>query len=74
MEKTEIIQYKASLAVTAVWPGSCRSKLYEELGWESLSGRRWCRRILRSHLRYLSSFFPDAITSWNNVLKNIFYP
>ena len=26
-----------------------RSKLYEELGWESLSDRRWCRRILQIH-------------------------
>ena len=26
-----------------------RSKLYEELGWETLSDRRWCRRILQIH-------------------------
>ena len=103
-EKTERIQYQAALAVTGAWQGSCRSKLYEELGWESLSGPRWCRRILQIHkivndktpsylknklprlrrplfrqsrsntfhefkcksLRYTSSFFPDAITSWNN--------
>ena len=32
MEKAERIQYQASLAVTAVWQGSSRSKLYEELG------------------------------------------
>ena len=106
--KTEIIQYQAALAVTGAWQGSCRSKLYEELGWESLSGRRWCRRILQIHkiandktpsylktnfldsadhwyrqissntfhefkcksLRYMSSFFPDAITSWNNVITH----
>ena len=24
-------------------------KLYEEFGWESLSDRRWCRRILQIH-------------------------
>ena len=33
MEKTERIQYQAALAITGVWQGSCRSKLYEELGW-----------------------------------------
>ena len=49
MEKTEKIQYQSALAVTGVRLGSCRSKLYEELGWESLSGRRWCRRILQIH-------------------------
>ena len=86
-----------------------RSKLYEELGWESLSERRWCRRIRQIHKivsnktpsylkdklprqrrplyshnnnkntfheircrssRYMSSFFPDAITAWNNVISH----
>ena len=49
MEKTEIIQCQAALAVAGAWQGSCRPKLYEELGWESLSGRRWCKRILQIH-------------------------
>ena len=31
------------------WRGSSRSKLYEELGWETLSDRRMCRRILQIH-------------------------
>ena len=108
MEKAERIQYQAALAFTGAWQGSSRSKLYEELGWESLSERRWCRRILQIHkivsnktpsylkdklsrhrrpvysqnnnntfheIRcrssgYMSSFFPDAITSWNNVITH----
>ena len=108
MEKVERIQYQAALAVTGAWQGSNRSKIYEELGWESLSDRRWCRRILQIHKivsnktpsylkeklppnrrplygtntyntfhalrcrssRYLNSFFPDAITSWNNVITH----
>ena len=108
MDKVERIQYQAALAVTGAWQGSSRSKLDEELGWESLSERRWCRRILQIHkivsnkkpsylkdklprhrrpvysqnnnntfheircksLRYMSSFFPDAITSWNNVITH----
>ena len=49
MEKAETIQYQAVLAVTGAWQDSSRSKLYEELGWESLSERRWCRRILQIH-------------------------
>ena len=49
MEKAERIQYQAGLAITGAWQGSSRSKLYEELGWESLSERRWCRRILQIH-------------------------
>ena len=108
MEKTERIQYQAALAITGAWQGSCHSNLYQELGWESLSDRSWCRRILQMHkivsdkmpsylknklprlrrplcrqsnsntfpgfkcksLRYKSSFFPDATTSWNNVITH----
>ena len=49
MEKIERIQYLAALAVTGTWQRSSRTKLYEELGWESLSDRRRCRRILQVH-------------------------
>ena len=45
MTKAESIQYQTALAITSAWQGSNRSNLYEELGWESLSDRRWCRRI-----------------------------
>ena len=40
MERIEKIQYQAALAVTGTWKGTNRIKLYEELGWESLSDRR----------------------------------
>ena len=108
MEKVEKIQYQAALAVTGTWQGSSRSKLYEELGWETLSDRRTSRRILQIHKidndktpsylkdklpahhrpqpggntpntfhalrsrtnRYTSSFFPDAISSWNIVISH----
>ena len=49
MEEAEKVQYQAGLAITGAWQGSSRSRLYEELGWESLSDRRWCRRILQIH-------------------------
>ena len=49
MEKVEKIQYQAALALTGTWIGTNRSKLYEELGWETLSERRKCRRILQVH-------------------------
>ena len=108
MEKVERIQYQAALAITGAWQGSNRSNLYDELGWESLSDRRWCRRILKLHkilckqtptylknklsplstplysqncsntfhgiqcktFRYMNSFFPDATSSWNNVISH----
>ena len=42
-------QYQAALAVTGTWQGTSRVKLYEELGWESLSDRRISRRVLLMH-------------------------
>ena len=103
MEKVERVQYQAALAITGAWQGSSRSKIYDDLGWETLSDRRKYRRFLQIHkiinnntlsylneklppycremfsgsmcttfhaircksYRYMNSFFPDAIASWN---------
>ena len=46
MAKLESVQYSAALAVTGTWRGTSRKKLYAELGWESLSSRRWSRRLI----------------------------
>ena len=45
MEKIESAQYSAALAITGAWRGTSRQKLYADLGWESLSSRRWSRRL-----------------------------
>ena len=45
MEKLESVQYSAALAVSGAWRGTSREKVYAELGWESLSLRRWRRRL-----------------------------
>ena len=47
MEKLERVQYNAALAITGTWHGTNRSKLYEELGWETLNDRRWSRRLIQ---------------------------
>ena len=49
METVERTKYQATLAIIGTWQGSNRSKLYEELGWETLSDCRWCRRIFQIH-------------------------
>ena len=49
MTKVERIQYQAALAITGAWQGSSRTKLYDELGWETLSDRRKCRRAIQVH-------------------------
>ena len=45
MEKLESVQYSAALAVFGAWRGTSQEKVYAELGWESLSLRRWIRRL-----------------------------
>ena len=45
MNTLERIQYHAALAITGCWKGTSRNKMYDELGWESLTDRRWCRRL-----------------------------
>ena len=47
MQSIESTQYQAALAVSGAWKGSNTSKLYEELGCESLTDRRWYRRLLQ---------------------------
>ncbi len=44
-KRFEQTQYLAALAVADVWRGTNRQKLYNELGWESLYQRKWCRRL-----------------------------
>ena len=45
MKLIERVQYKAALIVSGCWQGTRQEKLYGELGWESLSDRRWIRRL-----------------------------
>ena len=45
MDLVEQVQYKAALIVSWCWQGTSRVKLYDELGWESMSDRRWFRRL-----------------------------
>ena len=39
------VQYNAALAITGCFRGTSRDKLYQELGLESLSDRRWLRLL-----------------------------
>ena len=45
MNTLERIQYNAALAITGSWKGTNLNKIYDELGWESLTDRRWSRRL-----------------------------
>ena len=49
MENIKQVQYQAALAITTRWQETNRNKFNEELGWESLADRRWCRRLIQLH-------------------------
>ena len=46
MNSIERIQYQAALAITGAWKGTNLNKIYEDLSWESLTDRRWTRRLI----------------------------
>ena len=61
LEKT---QYQAALAVTGTWKGTSLNKIYEELGWETLSDRRWSRRLIqfyKIHNNYTPTYLKSPI-------------
>ena len=61
MQSVESIQYQAALAVSGAWKGSSTTKLYEELGWESLSDRRWLRRLNKIQNELTPSYLKEPI-------------
>ena len=64
MNTLERIQYHASLAITGSWKGTNLNSIYDELGWESLTDRCWCRRLFHFYIiqnnltPYLKDPFP----------------
>ena len=44
-QNNESIQYNAALAITGAIRGTSIEKLYQELGFESLQQRHWCRKL-----------------------------
>ena len=81
MEKVERIQYQAALAITGAWQGSSHSKIYDELGWETLSDRRNYRHVLQIHkilnnntLSYLKEKLPPYCREmFSGNIRNTFH-
>ena len=80
MELLEKVQYQAGLLVSKCWKGTSKRKLYDELGWESLSQRRTGRRLalyykINNDLTpaYLKSHIKDYHPRTNR-FKNSFFP
>ena len=64
MNLLEKNQYQAAIAVTGTWKGTSLNKIYEELGWETLSDRRWSRRpiqFFKMHNNYTPTYLKSPI-------------
>ena len=72
MELLEQVQYKAALVVSGCWQGTSRVKLYNELGWESLSDRRWLRRLTYFY-KILNRQTPEYLYRHIPPLRNVPY-
>ena len=73
----ESVQYNAALAITGCIRGTSREKLYNELGLESLSDRRWYRRLIffykiinNKSASYLKDYIPQNISSGPYKMRN----
>ena len=81
MDLLESVQYNAGLIVAGCWKGTNRIKLYNELGWESLSDRRHFRRLslyyqIKNGLSptYLTDAIKDVPLNTTNRYSNSFFP
>ena len=75
----ESVQYNAALAITKAIKGKSRNSLYQELGLESLSDRRWYRRLVYFHNitngnspDYLHALLPGKQQSYNPTKRDLF--
>ena len=73
MKVLEQVQYKAALIVSGCWQGTSRERLYDDLGWEPLSERRWAHRMttfykIKNGIKFLH-IYPNI---YPNIVKLIF--
>ena len=73
-DKIESVQYDSALAITGAIRGTSRTKLYKELGLESLKDRRWMRRLcyFRKILTNQSPFYLFSYLPSRNISQR--YP
>ena len=68
------VQYKAGLIVSGFWQGTNCERLYDELGWESMSNRRWFRRLTLYYKisnGHTPSYLADQITERSEMNINL---
>ena len=60
MNVLERTQYQAALAVSGAWKGTSRTKIYDELGWETLDQRRTFRRLTQFY-KIMTGLTPEYL-------------
>ena len=61
--RTEVIQYKAHIAITGATQGTSRECPYRELSLESLSDRCWFRKLMIFY-KIVKGLFPQYLTKY----------
>ena len=81
MNLLESVQYQAGLIISGCWKGTNKLKLYNELGWESLSERRKLHRLITYYKiknsiapEYLSEYVLNESPRGTNRFLNSYYP
>ena len=72
MSMIEQVQYKSALVASGCWQGTSRLKLYDELGWESLSDRRWYRRLVYFY-KIINNHTPEYLRRYVPSLRTVNY-
>ena len=58
-----------ALIVSGCWQGIIRERLYEDLGWESLSERMWARRLTTFYNIKMVSHLLTYLIIYPNIVK-----
>ena len=66
--KIESLQYNAALAITGTIRGSSKEKLFQELGFEYLSSRRWLRK-LRLFYKIVVNKLPNYLYNYVSIVN-----
>ena len=73
MSKLESIQYQAARYITGTWKGSSMEKVYNLIGWEYLSHRRWVNRMCLFYkvLHGLTPTYLKSIITFSDSLRSV---
>ena len=67
--KVENVQYRACIAITGAIQGTSRERLYRELGLESLTDRRWIRKLVFLY-KIVTGFSPQYLSCYLNLKES----